>query len=62
MNLNDLMVQRKIKFLIFKTHTIECRTIYNNIIHLNDLIFLIWLKFYAVFYKIKQKNEDKNSR
>ncbi len=26
MNLNNLMVQRKIKFLIFKTHTIECRT------------------------------------
>jgi hypothetical protein len=26
MNLNNLMVQRKINFLIFKTHTIECRT------------------------------------
>jgi hypothetical protein len=26
MKLNNLMVQRKIKFLIFKTHAIECRT------------------------------------
>ncbi len=30
MNLNDLMVQRKIKFLIFQTQTIECRTSKTN--------------------------------
>jgi hypothetical protein len=36
MNLNNLMVQRKIKFLIFKTHTIECRTNSNILIQKNE--------------------------